>query len=88
MDTYRDKSASQHVERRRRADLREIFEDVVALITPFFREGGSASPDFWAAHAVRESYPGLDTQGFQILMAAANCVARARASSSGGNGAC
>lgn len=70
MDDLNDTGATLAAERRQRLDLREIFDDVKALVDPFYRTGG-ASLEYWAAQAVREAYPSLDAQGLQIVVRAA-----------------
>ena len=70
-------------ERRQRTDVRAIFNDAVVLVAPFFHAAGGVPMDYWAARALREAYPELDTQGFQILMAAVSRVFHNRAGMSG-----
>lgn len=67
-------------ERRQRLDLRDIFEDVRALVAPFCQTGG-ASLEYWATQAVREAYPTLDEQGLQIVVRSALRVCRVGAGS-------
>lgn len=64
-------------ERRQRLDLRSIFDDVVARVEPFCRQGGD-SLEYWATQSVRNAYPDLDAQGLQIVVRAALRVCRSR----------
>lgn len=60
-------------ERRQRFDLRAIFADAVALVAPYYQTAG-VPMEYWAARALREAYPDLDAQGFQMLLAAVSRV--------------
>lgn len=79
MSTTNEDTSKPVMERRERPDLRNIFEAVVVLVTPFYPPGGEAH-DYWAAQAVREAYPELDKQGLQIVLSAAVRVCRTRPS--------
>lgn len=61
-------------ERRKRNDLRQLFDDVVRQVEPFFREearlNGSRT-DFWVARAIHEAYPQLNNEEAQVLAKAA-----------------
>jgi hypothetical protein len=72
-----NENATPGAERRKRVDLRDIFDDVLVRVAPFIQANG-ASLEYWAAHAVREAYPDLDEQGLQIIVAAAIRVCRER----------
>ena len=82
MDEDNEENGSPQSERRQRVDLRNIFDDVLARVSPFFKEKGD-SLENWATHAIREAYPDLDEQGLQIVVRAALRVCRERASSGG-----
>lgn len=61
-------------ERRKQLNLRDIFDDVVRLVEPYFQHGtglNGRSTDYWAAKAIREAYSDLSGQEVQILTAAA-----------------
>ena len=75
MEDNNDASGKQPTERRQRLDLRDIFEDVRALVEPFCQTGGT-SLEYWAGQSVREAYPTLDEQGLQIVVRAALRVCR------------
>ncbi len=68
-----DKDLAQP-ERRKRADLRALFDDVVRQVAPFFQEearlNGSRT-DFWVARAIHEAYPQLNNEEAQVLAKAA-----------------
>lgn len=60
-------------ERRTRADLRQIFGDVVVCVEPFAARGGlNGQPaEYWAIHAVSDRFPQLAAQDARTLVAAA-----------------
>jgi hypothetical protein len=61
-------------ERRKQLNLRDIFDDVVRLVEPYFQHatGLNGHPtDYWAAKAIRDAYVDLSSQEVQILTAAA-----------------
>lgn len=78
MDDNNEESGVPQQERRQRVDLRNIFDDVLARVSPFYKDKGD-SLENWASHAVREAYPDLDEQGLMIVVRAALRVCRERA---------
>lgn len=69
-------TSSPSNERRQRDDLRAIYDDVLALVEPFFQNG--EAHDIWALHAVHEAYPNLDEQSLSLIVTAAFRVCRTR----------
>lgn len=58
-------------ERRKRTELREIFDDVCRITAPFFDAGNSwgvSSLTMYARQTVREAYPQLTQQDIAILL--------------------
>lgn len=82
MDSKDEAAGALPEERRKRQDLRAIFDDVLARVEPFYRSGGG-SLEYWATQAVRDAYPDLDAQGLRIIVGAALRVCRARAAAGG-----
>jgi hypothetical protein len=80
VDGNNEENSGPQEERRQRVDLRGIFDDVLARVSPFYKDKGD-SLENWASHAVREAYPDLDEQGLLIVVRAALRVCRERASS-------
>jgi len=70
------------VERRKRPDLRGLFDDVRARVEPFCQTGG-VSMEYWAFKAIRDAYPDLDDQGLQIVVRAALRVCQENAAAGG-----
>jgi hypothetical protein len=67
-------SDASQPERRKHVNLREIFDDVVRLVEPYFQHGTGLNgrpTDFWAAKAIRDAYADLNGQEVQILTSAA-----------------
>jgi len=61
-------------ERRKQSNLRDIFNDVVRLVEPFFQHGSGLNgqpTDFWAAKSIRDAYNDLSDQEVQTLTVAA-----------------
>jgi len=74
MGAFFDKSGTSQPERRKQANLRDIFNDVVRLVEPFFQHGSGLNGrpvDYWAAKAIRDAYSDLSSQEVQILTSAA-----------------
>ena len=81
MSSYIDPNGVARPERREHADLREIFDDVVRLVEPFFRQGvglNGSPTEYWAARAIREAYPALTQHDVQVLLSAALRYGRER----------
>jgi len=73
-DENRTNSGTPQSERRKQLNLRDIFDDVVRLVEPYFQHGAGLnglSTDFWAAKAIRDAYSDLSDQDVQVLTAAA-----------------
>ncbi len=74
IDEIHTASGTQQAERRKQLNLRDIFDDVVRLVEPFFQRGAGLNgqpTEFWAARAIKEQYSDLSGQEVQILTAAA-----------------
>lgn len=78
MNDNHDTGAQPDSDRRKRLDLRDIFDDVLARVEPFFQTDGGTL-EYWASQAIREAYPNLDEQGLQIVVRSALRVCRERA---------
>lgn len=73
-DDQHTENGSSQPERRKQINLREIFDDVVRLVEPFFQPGSGLNgqpTEFWASRAIHEAYSGLSSQEVQTLTAAA-----------------
>ena len=74
MSVFFDRSGTAQPDRRRQIDLREIFDNVVQRVAPYFQHekglNGQAT-DYWAARAIREAYPDISSQQVQTLTVAA-----------------
>jgi len=78
--------ATSFQERRKRPDLRALFEKTVPLLEPFFsnREKLNGNPtEFWAAKLVRDLHPELSEQDAHLLVAAAARYFRERTGAGG-----
>ena len=74
MGEFINQASAPQPERRIQSNLREIFDDVVRLVEPFFQHGSGLNgrpADFWAAKAIREAYSDLTNQEVQVLISAA-----------------
>ncbi len=74
MGAFVDESGTPQPERRKQTNLRDIFDDVVRLVEPFFQHGAGLNgrpTEFWAARAIGEAYADLSSQEVQILTSAA-----------------
>ena len=74
MGAFVDGSGALQPERRKQTNLRDIFEDVVRLVEPFFLHGVGLNgnpTEYWAARAIGEAYADLSSQEIQILTSAA-----------------
>jgi hypothetical protein len=74
VDKYVDKKGSEQPERRKHTNLRELFEDVVRRVEPFFQQGGELNgsrPDFWVARTISDAYPDLNNEEAHVLANAA-----------------
>ncbi len=74
IDDIRSADATQQSERRKQLNLRDIFDDVVRLVEPYFQHGAGLNgrpTDYWASKAIRDAYSDLSSQEVQILTAAA-----------------
>lgn len=61
-------------ERRKRPDLRLLFDEVVRRVAPFFQESGKldgSRADFWVVRAIGEAYPQLNNEEAHLLAKAA-----------------
>jgi|GEM_PF-4027985 len=74
MGAFVDGSGALRPERRKQTNLRDIFEDVVRLVEPFFLHGvglNGSTTEYWAARAIGEAYAHFSSQEVQILTSAA-----------------
>ncbi len=74
MNTPAEATDVPQPERRKHVNLREIFDDVVRLVEPYFQHGSGLNghpTEFWAAKAIRDAYADLNSQEVQILTSAA-----------------
>jgi hypothetical protein len=74
MNQYMDKKGSEQPDRRKRPNLRILFDDVVRRVEPFFRkEGGinGSRPDFWVTRTISDAYPDLNNEEAHMLAKAA-----------------
>lgn len=61
-------------ERRKRPDLRNLFDDVVRRVAPFFEENAKLNgsrPDFWVVRTISDAYPQLNNEEAHVLARAA-----------------
>jgi hypothetical protein len=61
-------------ERRVRADLRDIFEEIIRKVEPFFQKatGLNGGPtEYWAARVIHDAHPDLTHHDVKILINAA-----------------
>ncbi|KAF0100662.1 MAG: hypothetical protein FD187_1581 [bacterium] len=66
--------ATSFQERRKRPDLRALFEKTIPRLEPFFsnRENLNGNPtEYWAAKLVRDLHPDLSEQDAHMLVGAA-----------------
>lgn len=73
-DAFVDQSSTPQPERRKQINLRDIFDDVVRLVEPYFQHGTGLNgrpTDYWASRAIRDAYADLSSQEVQILTSAA-----------------
>ncbi|OYY93217.1 MAG: hypothetical protein B7Y41_12905 [Hydrogenophilales bacterium 28-61-23] len=74
MSLFIDETGTPQPERRQQAQLRDIFDDVVRLVQPYFLPGTGLNgqhPDFWVSRTIRDTYPDLTSQDVQVLTSAA-----------------
>lgn len=74
MSVFFDRNGTAQPDRRKQINLRDIFDNVVQRVAPYFQhEKGlnGQSTDYWAARAIREAYPDISSQQVQTLTAAA-----------------
>lgn len=79
MSTFVDNSGKPQPDRRKQTNLRDIFDDVVRLVEPYFQQGSGLNgrpADYWAAKAIHDAYADLSSQEVQILIAAATRYCR------------
>jgi hypothetical protein len=72
--TYLDETGAAQSERRKQRYLRDLFDDVVHRVEPFFREGGGLNgqrTDFWVARTIRDAHPDLSNDEVHVLANAA-----------------
>jgi hypothetical protein len=73
-DENRTETGVSQPERRKQLNLRDIFDDVVRLVEPYFQHGvglNGRTTDYWASRAIRDVYSDLSSQEVQMLTAAA-----------------
>jgi hypothetical protein len=61
-------------ERRKRADLRKIFEETIHKVEPFFQKGtgiNGSNTEYWAARAIHDAHPDLTQHDVKVLVDAA-----------------
>lgn len=74
MEPSMDETAGAPLERRKRPDLRRLFDEVVGRVAPFFQESGKldgSRADFWVVRAIGEAYPQLNNEEAHLLARAA-----------------
>ncbi len=74
MAEYQDDTGAARPERRQQRYLRDLFDDVVRQVEPFFREGGGLNgqrTDFWVARTIRDAHSELSHDEVQVLANAA-----------------
>lgn len=75
MNGYTDLKGTAQPERSKQISLRDIFDDVVRLVEPYFQHGTCLNghpTEFWAAKTIRDEYADLSSQEVQISAAAAS----------------
>jgi hypothetical protein len=61
-------------ERRKRPDLRKIFEAIIPKVEPFFQKGtgiNGGTTEYWAARVIHENNPELTHHDVKVLVDAA-----------------
>jgi hypothetical protein len=69
-------------ERRKRPDLRAVFEAAIHRLEPFFSKGeglNGSTADYWAARVLHEANPALTPHDVKVLVDAAARYFRERA---------
>ncbi len=69
-------------ERRKRIDLRQVFEEIIRQVEPFFQKGvglNGQTTEYWAARAIHEGHPDLSEIDVKVLMDAAKRYYREQA---------
>ncbi len=65
-------SAAQ--ERRKRPDLRDIFEEIIRKVEPFFQKDtgiNGGTTEYWAARVIHDAHPDLTNHDVKVLIDAA-----------------
>ncbi|MBK7900658.1 MAG: hypothetical protein KA603_01460 [Azonexus sp.] len=76
-ESYVDPSGKERPDRRRRPELRELFESAYRLVEPFFDPAtgwGGRSLDHLAFRLLRENFPALSAEDVRVVVAAAHRV--------------
>lgn len=74
MEQLMDEKGAERPERRKHANLRALFDDVVRRVEPFFKEGGGLNgsrTDFWMVRTISDAYPELSNEEAHVLANAA-----------------
>ncbi len=74
MEQHVDENGVERPERRKHANLRALFDDVVRRVEPFFKEGGGLNgsrTDFWMVRTISDAYPELSNEEAHVLANAA-----------------
>lgn len=61
-------------ERRKRVDLREVFEEIITRVEPFFQKGtgiNGGTTEYWAGRVIHEAHPDLTHHDVKVLIDAA-----------------
>ena len=61
-------------ERRKRIDLRDIFEGILRKVEPFFSKSdglNGGTTEYWAARVIHEAHPDLTDHDVKVLINAA-----------------
>lgn len=69
-----DENGVARPERRKHANLRALFDDVVHRVEPFFKEDGGLNgcrTDFWMVRTISDAYPELSNEEAHVLANAA-----------------
>jgi hypothetical protein len=81
MNPAQTDSSAPVQERRKRPDLRTIFEEIIHRVEPFFRKAdglNGGTTEYWAARVIHEAHPDLTHHDVKVLIDAASRYYRGR----------
>jgi hypothetical protein len=61
-------------ERRKRPDLRNVFEEIIRKVEPFFQKStglNGGTTEYWAARVIHDAHPDLTHHDVKVLINAA-----------------